>query len=105
MIAAAGALIFLPSLIAVLGNRVDEWVLWRRQAHPQDGGLWAHLAMFVMRRPIPIALSVVALLLLLGAPFLNARFSTPDYRSLPPGTSSRTVRTPLQAPGSSGTGA
>jgi putative drug exporter of the RND superfamily len=42
-----------------------------------------------MRRPIPIAVSVVAVLLLLGSPFLRVNFATPDDRVLPPSASSR----------------
>ena len=36
-----------------------------------------------MRRPAVIALSVVALLLFLGAPFLRVSFGLPDDRVLP----------------------
>ena len=95
LIAAGGALLFLPALLATLAGRVDRWVLWRRRSPRGDQGAWARLAVFVMRRPIPILVVVTALLLLLGAPFLDARFATPDYRSLPGGTSSRTVQSQI----------
>ena len=36
-----------------------------------------------MRRAIPIGLAIVALLLLLGAPFLGIKWGFPDDRVLP----------------------
>jgi RND superfamily putative drug exporter len=45
-----------------------------------------------MRRPVPIAAAVVALLLVLGTPFLGANFGLPDDRVLPRSASSREVQ-------------
>ena len=45
-----------------------------------------------MRRPVPIALGVVAVLLVLGTPFLGARFGLPDDRVLPESATSRQVQ-------------
>ena len=44
-----------------------------------------------MRHAFPCAMAVVALLLLLGAPFLGARFGLPDDRVLPTNAQSRQV--------------
>src|SRR5262249_60527066 len=55
-------------------------------------GVWHRLAMFVMRRPAVVAVSVVALLLVLGAPFLRVNFGLPDDRVLPATASSRQVQ-------------
>jgi RND superfamily putative drug exporter len=54
-------------------------------------GAWHRIAMAVMRRPVPIATAVVAVLLVLGAPFLGVRFGLPDDRVLPTSASSRQV--------------
>jgi RND superfamily putative drug exporter len=54
-------------------------------------GAWHRIAMAVMRRPLPIATAVVAVLLVLGAPFLGVRFGLPDDRVLPTSASSRQV--------------
>ena len=59
--------------------------------------MWHRIATFVMRRPWPIAVSVVAVLLLLGAPFLGARFGLPDDRVLPESASSRQVQDQIRA--------
>lgn len=78
----AGAVIVLPALLAALGPRVEKFSVHRgRQAG--GGQFWHRAALFVMRRPVPIATGVIVLLLFLGAPFLNARFGLPDDRVLP----------------------
>ena len=87
--AAAGATIFLPALLAVIGPRVDRLSIRRRAAKPDDEGAWHRIATFVMRRPIPIALAVIALLIFLGTPFLRIQFGIPDDRVLPTHLSSR----------------
>src|SRR6266536_1154600 len=101
-LAAVGALV-------VLGRRIDSLRLpfgrrraarraaARAAAGPGAGaagtgsGAWHRIAMAVMRRPVPIALGVVAVLLVLGAPFLGVRFGLPDDRVLPASASSRQV--------------
>jgi len=115
-LAAVGALVVLPALLAVLGRRVDRLRLpiRRRRAtrpsggarptgepqgaapDPSGGGFWHRLATGVMRRPLPIAVVVVAFLLLLGTPFLGVRFGLPDDRVLPAGAASRQVADALR---------
>jgi RND superfamily putative drug exporter len=103
-LAAAGALVVLPALLAVLGRRVDRLrlPLGRRAAtrpgstaRPGRGG-WQRIATWVMRRPLPVATAVVAVLLLLGTPFLGVRFGLPDDRVLPAGAESRQVSDALR---------
>jgi RND superfamily putative drug exporter len=89
LLGATFATVFLPALLAVLGKRVDSLRLWKREPKEIGEGFWHRLAMLVMRRPIPIATAVIALLLFLGAPFLGVSFGQADDRSLPAGTSSR----------------
>ena len=90
--AALGSVVALPALLAVLGTRVDKWSLWHRTTNPQGEGFWHRLATSVMRRPLPYAVGVIALLLFLGAPFLGAKFGLPDDRVLPPDSESRVVQ-------------
>jgi putative drug exporter of the RND superfamily len=96
LIAAVGAVFTLPALLAVLGRNVDRWVLWRRTPKPVGEGLWHRIATTVMRRPLPIALGVTAILLLLGAPFLRVVFALPDERVLPPEATARQVQTEIK---------
>jgi RND superfamily putative drug exporter len=91
-LALLGALVFLPALLAALGSRVDRLVLWHRHPKEVGEGMWHRIAMFVMRRPVPIAAGVVALLFVLGAPFFGVHFGLPDDRVLPETASSRVVQ-------------
>jgi RND superfamily putative drug exporter len=96
-LACFGALVFLPSLLAVIGTRIDRLTLLRRRPKEAGTGMWHRIATFVMRRPWPIAISIVAFLLLLGTPFLGARFGLPDDRVLPESASSRQVQDQIRA--------
>ena len=91
-LACIGALVVLPSLLAAIGPRIDRWTVFRRRQHDEADGLWHRIATFVMRRPVPIAVGVVAVLLVLGTPFLGARFGLPDDRVLPESATSRQVQ-------------
>nr|WP_260407929.1 MMPL family transporter [Planomonospora venezuelensis] len=86
LLAAAGSLVVLPALLAVLGRRVDSLAVpgpWRAGRSRTAGG-WFRLAMAVMRRPLTVAVPAVLLLAVLAAPFLGARFGVFDDRLLPP---------------------
>ncbi|GAC1591869.1 MAG: MMPL family transporter [Acidimicrobiales bacterium] len=98
VVAALGAVVVLPALLATLGHRVDALDLRRgllhlvgRESHRAEigEGFWHRLAIFVMRRPLPIASAIVVLLLVLGAPFTHVHFGQPDDRVLPRSASSR----------------
>ena len=94
LVAMLAALTVLPALMAVLGHRVDALaVRWprRRTTAQADDGVWARIARSVMRRPVIYAVSVVAVLLVLGSPFLRVAFGSVDERVLPEGTESRVV--------------
>ena len=90
LMALGGSLLSLTSLLAVVGHRVNSLPIGRKRTERDDTeGMWHRIATFVMRRPVPIAVSVVVVLLLLGSPFLGANFGTPDDRVLPSSASSR----------------
>ncbi|WP_282702191.1 MMPL family transporter [Streptomyces sp. CC219B] len=100
VLAAVAALVVLPALLAVLGRRIDAWDVRRlvrrgprRRGESADSGAgWARLARGVMRRAPLVATGTLAVLLLLGAPFLNVDFGTADYRQLPASADSRVVQ-------------
>ena len=91
VLAGVFSVVVLPAILALLGHRVNAVTLWRRSVTPPEQGFWHRMAIFVMRRPIPVATAVIALLLVLGAPFLNLRLTQPDDRVLPPGSDGRRV--------------
>ncbi|ORV06421.1 MMPL family transporter [Mycobacterium celatum] len=98
---AAAAIMVTPAAIALLGPRLDSLdvrrlarrVLRRPAAarKPVDQVFWYRATKFVMRRAVPIGLAVVALLLLLGVPFLGVKFGSPDDRVLPSSASAHQV--------------
>ncbi|MGQ0774056.1 MAG: MMPL family transporter, partial [Pseudonocardiales bacterium] len=90
-VAMAGALIVLPALFAILGHRVNAVPIRRRRPTQAGESRWHRIAVAVMRRPIPVATGVVAVLLLLGAPFLNVQFGGVDSRVLPADNPARIV--------------
>jgi RND superfamily putative drug exporter len=91
ILAAVTSTVFLPALLAILGTRVDKFSWRKKRAETSETGFWHRMALFVMRRPLPIATIVILLLLFLGAPFLNVEFGRPDDRVLPRTASSHQV--------------
>jgi RND superfamily putative drug exporter len=89
-LAAAGAILTLPAVLALLGEGIDKWSV-RRSPAPGTTGAWYRIASSVMRRPVPVAAAGTLVLLVLGAPFLGVKLGLPDHRVLPPGAPGRTV--------------
>ncbi|MEY3845858.1 MAG: hypothetical protein RJA66_125 [Actinomycetota bacterium] len=56
LLAVAGALIALPALLNLMGDRVNKLKVLRGDLSPKDSGVWSGLARFVMRRPLPVLL-------------------------------------------------
>ena len=91
------ALIVLPALLALLGDRVNAFApapLRRAAEHdarPATRGFWYRLSRFVMRRPGRVALASAALLLVLGTPALRMELTPAGAETLPPGASAKSV--------------
>ena len=83
------ALTLLPALFAVLGRRVDALSIWRRRREEDERGFWFVLSRWVMRHPFAVIVPVVAVLLLLGAPFLDVKLGASWSSMLPEGAESR----------------
>lgn len=79
----AGALIALPALLAILGDKVDKLKLGKHRVKAMDSGLWGSTARFVMRRPLAIALVAVIGLGGLMSLSTNIKFGQVDDRVLP----------------------
>ena len=82
-LAVVGALIPLPALLMMLGERVNKGVVRKSGLAPKEDGGWAKLSRFVMRRPIPVVAFSLLLLSLMVAPLTNVKFSQVDMRVLP----------------------
>jgi putative drug exporter of the RND superfamily len=99
--AAAAAIIVTPAAIALLGDRLDSLdarklgrrLLGRPEPvkKPVEQTFWYRSTKYVMHHAIPVGLVIIALLLVLGAPFLGVKWGFPDDRVLPPSASSRQI--------------
>jgi putative drug exporter of the RND superfamily len=104
VVALAGlyAVIVAPAVIKLLGDRIESLnirrLLKREVTTTDDTRTFLYrTATFVMRHAFACAMAVVALLLILGSPFLSARFGLPDDRVLPTSAQSRQVGDTLRA--------
>ncbi|MEU9193158.1 MMPL family transporter [Streptomyces hundungensis] len=86
--AATGALLVLPALFLLLGERINSRDVFARlrraPADPQSStGLWYRLAHWVTRRPLAVTAGTLLVLLALAAPVTHIRFGAYDDRILP----------------------
>jgi len=87
--AVAAAMTLLPAVLAIVGVHLERLRIRRVQPHAGAEGSWSRLAWWVMRRPIAVLVPTLAVLLVLGTPFLHVRFNAPDARILPEDAPSR----------------
>jgi uncharacterized membrane protein YdfJ with MMPL/SSD domain len=98
---AVAAIVVTPAAIVLLGPRLDALDVRRLGRRilgrpdpvhkPVEQMFWYRSTKFVMRRAVPVGLAVVALLLLLGVPFLGVKWGMPDDRVLPKSASAHAV--------------
>lgn len=106
-VAAATAVVVTPAAIVLLGDRLDagnvgRWLrrLVRRpdpRPTPDEEWFWYRWTRFVMRHSVLIGVAVTGVLLVLGLPFLDARWGFADDRVLPASASARQVGDELRA--------
>ena len=87
-LAAFAAIVVLPALLAVLGSRVEHFRVFKVR-ETTDGGAWGRQADRVMRHPVPYAVTVSLVLLLLAIPFFHLNLGLSDDRVGPKDMSSR----------------
>jgi putative drug exporter of the RND superfamily len=79
------AILVVPSLLALLGTRIDALSIRRGPAVSDTSDGWYRLARGVMRRPVAVALASSALLLAASAPLLWTTLTGPSAEAVPPG--------------------
>ncbi|HEX5241124.1 MAG TPA: MMPL family transporter, partial [Candidatus Limnocylindrales bacterium] len=98
------SLTFLPAALGMLGPRVNALsvdgllrrVGLRRGERGARRSRWERVALGVMRRPIAVIVRVLALLFVLGSPFLHLEQGVPDASVNPAGVASRDAWVALQ---------
>lgn len=100
-VGAVAALVIVPAVITLLGDRIDALDIRRllrritRRPEPVTRDItetfWYRIAKRVMGHAVPIAVAIVAALLFLGLPFLGVKLGFPDDRTLPTSASARQV--------------
>ncbi|QFG23364.1 MMPL family transporter [Actinomadura sp. WMMB 499] len=103
MVAVFGATVLLPTLLALLGTRVEGGRMpWRRPSAKRaqrdpESGFWFRLGHSVMKHPLPYFAVVLAILAFMAGPFLNVQFGSIDARVLPKDSPTRTVVETIKA--------
>jgi putative drug exporter of the RND superfamily len=105
--AALAALLVTPAALILLGDRLHaldirrlgRWILNRPEpvVRPVEQHTLYRWTKTVMRHAVPAGLTVVALLLLLGTPFLGVKWGFPDDRVLPKTASAHQVGDEMRA--------
>src|SRR5579884_4077550 len=91
LLSGLAAVVVLPAVLLTLGHRVNRFTVWSRSVRPPAQGLWSASARRVMRRPWVALVAGVAVLVVLGTPFLGVRLGYFDTRVLTPANHVRAV--------------
>jgi uncharacterized membrane protein YdfJ with MMPL/SSD domain len=87
---AAVCLLFLPALLAILGQRVNALAPVAMQGVPSERR-WFRLARFVLTHPVSVAICAVAVMVVASLPFLRVELTQANAKILPEDASARQV--------------
>lgn len=91
VLSAVMALLVAPSLLAVLGPRINAFSIRRGPAVSDTSTRWLKLARGVMKRPVIVAVATTIVLLALAAPLASTHLTGPSAQAVPPGQQSYDV--------------
>jgi RND superfamily putative drug exporter len=97
ILSAVIAILVVPSMLALLGTRIDALSIRRGPAISDESGGWYRLARGVMRRPVLVALASSALLLAAASPLLWTTLTGPSAQAVPPGKPSYEANSYVEA--------
>lgn len=84
--AAVLSLTAVPALLAILGHRINA-LTWRKDAaqrgEERSRKFWGRVVTWVMKRPVAVSVTIVAVLLVMASPLLGARLGELSYTALP----------------------
>ncbi len=81
--AAIAAIVVLPAILAILGERVNKWSVRKRPAPAPKDSRWYSSTQRVMRSPFIASAAMLVLFAILAFPFLGIKFALADEESLP----------------------
>ena len=82
-LAVVGALFILPSILKLLGEKINSIQIRKINLVTSDEGAWWHTALFVMQHPLFIIFSTLIILIVFASPIKNIKFGQLDERVLP----------------------
>ena len=82
-LAVLSALIALPALLLLVGDKINKGRIFKNNIDPDQAGRWASIARFVMRRPVAILLIGIIGLGSLAGLGMNIKLGQVDDRILP----------------------
>ncbi|HEX8742846.1 MAG TPA: MMPL family transporter [Thermoleophilaceae bacterium] len=83
LVAVAGGLTLVPSVLVLGGRHLDRLSIRRAVAAAESARLWKAIAAFVLRRRLPVAVVSATLLLALAVPLFGAEVAFPTADALP----------------------
>jgi uncharacterized membrane protein YdfJ with MMPL/SSD domain len=93
---AAVCLLFLPALLALLGQRVNGLAPIALQGVPSERR-WFAIVRFVLTHPVSVAIIAVAIMVFAGLPFLRVELTQANAKILPQDASARQVDDAIHA--------
>lgn len=97
VLSAVLAILVVPSLLSLLGTRIDALSIRSGPAVSDESGGWYRLARGVMRHPVGVALASSALLLAAAAPLLWTTLTGPSAEAVPQGKPSYETNSYVEA--------
>ncbi len=83
LVSVLGSLVFLPAILAILGDGLNRGSIPGLSRPGRDGGTWARIVRAVMRHPVAAVLAATAVLVALAAPVTHLRLGEPDMSVIP----------------------
>ena len=96
LLSAIVAILVVPSMLALLGTRINALAIRRGPSVSDHSNGWYRLAKAVMRRPLVVAVACTALLLAASSPLLSAQLTGPSAEAVPPSQPSYAVNTYIE---------
>ena len=88
LLSALVAVLVVPSLLALLGTRVNALAVRRGPAVSDESDRWYRLAWGVMRRPLAVGVASAVLLAAAAVPLFSTTLTGPSAEAVPPGAPS-----------------